>query len=241
MLRRCINLRSTVWIHFSNNLPQNFYNISTWWHTFNWNILTSIFRCSVLVFPALGFFFSVPAKSSGVGASFFFLPCGTTASDQCTFEHAELNCASCSNSITLASAQVTHWNHAGVDGVIQAAGHFIVYTPPNGDICKKANKNIPAARNAPGISSPTPGYHSLSALGCFYSTVLSQSGYWSCTCEHSPVLLNGWHWQLRSLERKTERERECVCQRAIGFWMRVCREWGPGGDGYWLLLVITGY
>lgn len=114
----------------------------------------------------------------------FFPPCGTTASEQCTFEHAGLNCASCSNSITPALTQVPHWSHALLDWVIQPAVHFIVYTPRNGDICKKANKNIPAARNAPGISSPTPGYDSLSALVCFHRTALFQR------VDIDPVLLN---------------------------------------------------
>lgn len=87
---------------------------------------------------------------------FFFPPqCGTTVWNPCTFEHAELNCASCSNSITPASTQVPHWSPAPLDGVIRPAVHFIVYTPRNGDICKKANKNIPGARNSPGISAYT--------------------------------------------------------------------------------------
>ena len=118
-------------------------------------------------------------------ACVFLPPCGTTASDLCTFEHAELNCASCSNSITPASTQVPHWSHAPLDGVIQPAVHFIVYTPRNGDICKKPNKNIPPARNAPGISSPTPGYDSLSALVCFHRTTLFQR------VDIDPVLVNG--------------------------------------------------
>lgn len=130
------------------------------------------------------------------GGLCFFPLCGTTASNLCTFEHAELNCASCSNSITLASTQVPHWSHAPLDWVIQPAVHFIVYTPRNGDICKNANKNIPAVRNAPGISSPTPGYDSLSALVCFHRTTVFQR------VDIDPVplngvvfLLNGWHWK----------------------------------------------
>lgn len=88
-------------------------------------------------------------------ACVFFTLCGRVASDQPhTYIHAGLNCASCSNSITLASAQVPHWSHTPLDGVIRPAVHFIVYTPWNGDICEKANKNIPPTRNAPGISSP---------------------------------------------------------------------------------------
>lgn len=89
---------------------------------------------------------------------------GTTCSDLCTLVHAGLNCASCSNSTAPASAQVLHWSSAPLDGVIRPAVHFIVYTPWNGDICEKANKNIPPARNATGISSATPGYDSFSVL-----------------------------------------------------------------------------
>lgn len=77
-----------------------------------------------------------------------FPQCGTT----CTYEHAGLNCASCLNSITPGSTQVLCWKHRLLDGVIRPAVHFIVYTPQNGDICEKANKNIPGAKNAPGIS-----------------------------------------------------------------------------------------
>lgn len=91
-------------------------------------------------------------------------PYGRTCSDLCTLVHAGLNCASCSNSITLASAQVPHWSSALLDGVIRLAVHFIVYTPRNGDICEKANKNIPPARNSTGISSATPGYDSFSVV-----------------------------------------------------------------------------
>lgn len=116
---------------------------------------------------------------------FFFPLCGTTASDLCTFVHAGLNCASCSNNITPTSAQVPHWSHAPLDGVIQPAVHFIVYTPWNGDICEKANKNIPPARNSPGISSPTPGYDSFSAPFCFHRTLLFQRA------DSDPVLVNG--------------------------------------------------
>lgn len=126
---------------------------------------------------------SIPLKAQG-GLCFSLL-CGTTAPDLCAFEHAELNCASCSNSVTPVSTQVPHWSHTPLDGVIQPALHFIVYTPRNGDICKKANKNIPSARNAPGISSPTPGYDSLSALVCFHRTTLFQG------VDIDPVLVNG--------------------------------------------------
>lgn len=161
--------------------------------------------------------------------------CGTTDSDVCTFEHAELNCASCSNSITPASTQVPHWSHSPLDWVIQAAVHFIVYTPRNGDICKNANKNIPAARNAPGISSPTPGYDSLSALVCFHSTALCQR------VDIDPVrrdgvvfLLNGWHWKHGSLQRPEPFQPEW--QELIGelfertynpmlTWMETRRQW----------------
>lgn len=129
-------------------------SLSVWWH------------CIYL---------SLSCPKLGGGGLCVFIPlCGTTASDLCTFEHAELNCASCSNSITPASTQVPHWSNALLDGVIQPVVHFIVYTPRNGDICKKANKNIPPARNAPGISSPTPGYDSLSALVCFHRPALFQ-------------------------------------------------------------------
>lgn len=69
--------------------------------------------------------------------------------------------------------------------MIQPAVHFIVYTPQNGGICETANKNIPGAKNAPGISSPTPGYDSLSALVCFHKTMFFQRG------NIDPVLVNG--------------------------------------------------
>lgn len=79
--------------------------------------------------------------------------------------------------------------------MIQPAVHFIVYTPRNGDICKKAIKNIPPAWNAPGISSPTPGYDSLSALVCFHRTrewiLILYS--WMALC----FFLNRWHWKTQ--------------------------------------------
>lgn len=122
----------------------------------------------------------------------------------CTFEHAELNCASCLNSITLGSTQVLHWKHSLLDWVIRPAVHFLMYTPQNGDICEKANKNIPGAKNAPGISSLYTWLWFLECTRLFsQGRDLSESGYWSCTREWRGVLLNGWHLKQESLKRQS--------------------------------------
>lgn len=130
----------------------------------------------------------------------FFPLCSLPQPRTRAFEHAELNSASCSNRISRAWTQVLHWSHAPLDWVIQPALHFIVYTPRNGGICKKANKNIPWARYAAGISSHTPGYDSLSALVCFSQKHSPFRGRFCTTWMVLCFELKAWHWKHGSLK-----------------------------------------